>query len=106
MKSQVRGLKSEVSLGALSLQGRRIRGLICSTTGLGCLWLCLNGFDRLLHLMEDEGTESWTVKAGPLGIAGCGIFLAILFLASVSLIICAIHSFVESNPTYSCRNRK
>jgi hypothetical protein len=48
--------------------------------------------------MEDEGTESWTVKAGPLGITGCGLFLAMLFFGGVSLTVSGIHLFTKLNP--------
>ena len=43
--------------------------------------------------MEDEGTESWTVNAGPFGILGCVIFLAILLFFAISLITHAVYMF-------------
>jgi hypothetical protein len=52
--------------------------------------------------MEDEGTESWTVNAGPFGIAGCGLFLAMLFFGGVSLIVRGIHRFTNLNQPGSC----
>ena len=57
--------------------------LVSGVPGCGLLGLCAYGLNRLLQLMEDEGTNSWTVNAGPFGIVGCVIFLAILFCFAV-----------------------
>jgi hypothetical protein len=62
--------------------------------GCALFCLCFYGLNHLFFLMEDEGTESWTVNAGPLGILGCVIFLTILFFFAVSLITYAVHSLV------------
>lgn len=61
--------------------------------GCAVFWLCFNGLNRLCVLMEDEGTESWTVNAGPFGILGCVIFLAILLFFAISLITHAVYMF-------------
>lgn len=62
--------------------------------GCALFCLCFYGLDRLFFLMEDEGTESWTVNAGPLGILSSVVFLAILFFFAVSLITYVVHSLI------------
>lgn len=47
--------------------------------------------------MEDEGTE-WIVKAGPFGITGCGLYLAMLFFGGVCLFVRGIHLFSNPDP--------
>ena len=52
--------------------------------------------------MEDEGTESWAVKAGLFGITGFGHFLAMLFFSGVYLIVRGIRLFTNLNQTAAC----
>ena len=75
---------------------KRIWATLVGLIGCGCFWLYFNGLNRLFILMEDEGTESWTVNAGPFGIPACVAFLAILFIIAVSLITNAIYLLVPA----------
>ena len=69
--------------------------------GCGLFCLCFFGLRRPFFLMEDEGTESWTVNAAPLGIFGCVFFLAILFLFAAGLVTHAVHLFVSTSSPHS-----
>ena len=70
--------------------------LVSGVPGCGLLGLCAYGLNRLLQLMEEEGTESWTVNAGPFGIFGCVSFLIILFYFAVVLLTHATHLLLHT----------
>lgn len=65
--------------------------MIVACAGFAFFALCFYGLNRLLLLMDDEGTESWTVNAGPFGVVGCVIFLGILLCFSIWLINHAVY---------------
>ena len=98
MKSEAPRSKSEVHAGVSLAVGQRIRGLFGFAAGVCCIWFCLYGFDRLLRLMEGEGTKSWTVEAGPFGVASRVLLVTVLVLVGISSVVYAIRAFINSTP--------
>jgi hypothetical protein len=69
--------------------------------GSGVLWwLSIHALQRWQVLRDDEGTESWSVKAGADGLLACYVFLALMFASALACATYGLHSVGRSRSNH------